>query len=218
MDVFGPFLTKNGGREVKRYGLLFNCYCSRAIHIEMIDDVSTDAFVSAFRCFISIRGAIKQIRSDQGTNFKGASNELRKALKQLDADRLQHSLVSNHCEFVFNAPGSSHAGILWERQIRSIRNFLNVTIALCPGRLDDSPLRTVFYEAMAIVNACPLTVSDINDPTAMEPLTPNHILITKPSTPLTPPGKCIKEDMYLRKRWWRVQYLAEQFWSRWKQE
>ena len=101
---------------------------------------------------------------------------------------------------------------------RSIRNVLNVPIALCPGRLDDSSLHTLFYEAMAIVNARPLTVSDINYPTAMEPLAANHILTMKPTIRLSPPGKFIKEDMYLRKHWRRVQYLTEQFWSRWKQE
>ena len=100
----------------------------------------------------------------------------------------------------------------------SIRNVPKVTVVLCPGRLDDSSLRTLFYEDMAIVNARPLTVSDINDPTAMEPLTPNHISTMKPTIPLPPPGKFITEDMYLRKRWRRMQYLSEQFWSCWKQE
>ena len=71
---------------------------------------------------------------------------------------------------------------------------------------------------MAIVNSRPLTVSTINDPTAPEPLTPNHILTMKSAIPLPPPGDFRKEDMYLRKRWRRVQFLVEQFWFRWKKE
>ena len=45
MDCFGPFTTKDGRKETKRYGLLFTYYCSRATHLEMIGDLSTDAFI-----------------------------------------------------------------------------------------------------------------------------------------------------------------------------
>ncbi len=72
MDCFGPFYVKDGRKEMKRYGLLFTCMCSRAIHIEVLDDLSTDAFLNALRCFIAIRGNVSQLRSDQGTNFVGA--------------------------------------------------------------------------------------------------------------------------------------------------
>ncbi|KAL1258159.1 hypothetical protein QQF64_011403 [Cirrhinus molitorella] len=90
---------------------------------------------------------------------------------------------------------TSHAGGVWERQIRTIRNVLNVTIAQCSGRLDDASLRTLFYEAMAIVNSRPLNVDGINDPMAPEPLTPNHLILMKSKVALPPPGKFVKEDM-----------------------
>ena len=51
MDCFGPFTVKQGHKEVKRYGLLLTCLCSRAVHIEMLDDMSTDAFINSLRCF-----------------------------------------------------------------------------------------------------------------------------------------------------------------------
>lgn len=117
-----------------------------------------------------------------------------------------------------NAPSSSHAGGIWERQIRTVRNVLDSVLRHSAGRMDDSPLRTFLYESMAIVNSRPLTVSNINDPTSMEPLTPNHLLTMKSSIPVPPPGEFIREDLYARKRWRRVQYLAEQFWSRWRKE
>jgi hypothetical protein len=62
MDCFGPFLAKNGRKEVKRYGLLFTCICSRGIHIEMLDDMSTDSFINGLRCFIAIRRSLRQIQ------------------------------------------------------------------------------------------------------------------------------------------------------------
>lgn len=71
---------------------------------------------------------------------------------------------------------------------------------------------------MSIVNSCPLTTEEMSDPKSLEPLTPNHLLMMKTSIPLPPPGKFVTEDLYARKRWHRVQYLTEQFWSRWRKE
>ena len=218
MDCFGPFLTKQGRKVQKRYGLLFTCLCCRAIHIEMLDDMSTDAFINGLRCFIAIRGAVRDIRCDQGSNFVGAKNELNDALKQLDANRLTTFLAERQCDFNMNAPHASHAGGVWERQIRTVRNVLRSTLSPSSGRLDDSSLRTFFYEAAAIVNSRPLTVDNLNDPNSPQPLTPNQLLTMKPIAALPPPGRFIREDMYARKRWRHVQYLAEQFWGRWRRE
>jgi len=216
MDCFGPFLIKRGRSETKRYGLLLTCLCSRAIHIEMLDDMTTDALINGLRCFIAIRGAVRHIRCDQGSNFLGAKNEFTSAMREMQTDRISSYLLSHQCDFIFNAPCSSHAGGVWERQIKTVKCVLNSTLALCPGRLDDSCLRTLFYEAMAIVNSRPLTA--VSDCPADEPLTPNHLITMKSSVSLPPPGQFVKEDIYTRKRWRRVQYLTEQFWSRWKKE
>ncbi|KAJ8369493.1 hypothetical protein SKAU_G00095210 [Synaphobranchus kaupii] len=85
-------------------------------------------------------------------------------------------------------------------------------------RLDDASLRAFLYEAMAIVNSRPLTTDNLNDPNSLDPLTPNHLLTMKSIRALPPPGAFVREDMYARKRWRHVQYLAEQFWSRWRRE
>lgn len=218
MDCFGPFLTKQARKVHKRYGLLFTCLCCRAVHIEMLDDMTTDAFINGLRCFIAIRGAVREIRCDQGSNFIGAKNELQECLKQVNSDRLNTFLAEKQCDFIMHTPHSSHTGGVWERQIRTIRNVLRSSASLSSGRMDDASLRTFFYEAMAIVNSRPLTVDNISDPNSPEPLTPNHLLTMKSKVTLPPPGKFIREDMYARKRWRQVQYLTEQFWSRWKRE
>ncbi|XP_032363653.1 uncharacterized protein LOC116677092 [Etheostoma spectabile] len=218
MDCFGPFVTTEGRKQHKRYGLLFTCFCSRAIHIEMLEDLSTDAFINGLRCFIAVRGAVRQIQCDQGTNFVGAKNEFKAALQELDTQRLGMFLSQKQCDFVMNAPHSSHAGGVWERQIKTVRSVLNSTLSLSHGRLNDASLRTLLYEAMSIVNSRPLTVDNLNSPDSLEPLTPNHLIHMKSSTALPPPGTFPREDLYGVKRWRRVQYLAEQFWSRWKRE
>lgn len=117
-----------------------------------------------------------------------------------------------------NVPYSSDVGGVWERQIRTVRSVLRSTLALSPRRLNGLSLRPFFYEAMAIVNSRPLTVNNLSDPHSLEPSTPNHLLTVKSAKVLPPPGKFIKKDMYGKKRWRHVQYLAKQFWSRWRRE
>ncbi|KAL1249115.1 hypothetical protein QQF64_022433 [Cirrhinus molitorella] len=153
-----------------------------------------------------------------GTNFVGAKNEFKTALSELDTQRLSTYLSQKQCDFVMNAPHSGHAGGVWERQIRTVRSVLNTTLSLAHGRLNDASLRTLFYEAMAIVNSRPLTVDNLNNPDSLEPLTPNHLLHMKSSTTLPPPGVFSKEDLYGAKRWRRVQFLTEQFCCRWRRE
>jgi len=99
MDCFGPFVTKQGRKEYKRYGLLFTCMCSRAVHIEMLDDMTTDSFIIGLWNFIAIRGAVTELRSDHGGNFVGASNEFTAALSQLDISRIATFLAKQQCNF-----------------------------------------------------------------------------------------------------------------------
>lgn len=214
MDCFGPFHIKEGRKELKHYGLLFTCLCSRAVHIELLDDLSTDAFLNSLRAFIALHGNVHQLQSDQGTNFVGARCEFLEAVKEMD----QECLKQLGCEFVMNPPSASHMGGAWERQIRTIRSVLTSILDQSSRTLDSSSLRTYLYEVMAIVNSRPITTHLLNDPTGPQPLKLNLLLTMKSSIILPPPGDFVKEDIYLRKRWRRVQYLANEFWQRWKKE
>ncbi|XP_030611515.1 uncharacterized protein LOC115798709 isoform X1 [Archocentrus centrarchus] len=214
MDCFGPIYIKEGRKELKRYGLLLTCMCSRAIHIEMLNDLTTDALINALRSFIALRGSVRQLRCDQGSNFMGARREFAEAMKEMDGEKLKKF----GCEFIMNTPSASHQGGLWERQIRTVRNVLSSILDQSDKRLDSSSLRTFLYEVMAIVNSRPLTTEHLHNPSGPEPLTPNHILTMKSSVIAPPPGRFIKEDLYLQKRWRRVQFLANSFWARWKKE
>ncbi|KAK3752530.1 hypothetical protein QZH41_005142 [Actinostola sp. cb2023] len=82
VDYFGPYIIKTGRKEVKRYGALFTCLASRAVHIEIANSLETDSFIQALRRFIARRGPVRTIRSDNGTNFVGAQAELRQAIKR----------------------------------------------------------------------------------------------------------------------------------------
>lgn len=163
---------------------------------------------------IALRGNVRQLQSDQGTNFVGARREFLEAVKGMD----QECLKQPGCKFPMNPPSASHMGGAWERQIRTIRSVLTSILDQSSRTLDSSSLRTYLYEVMAVVNSRPITTLLLNDPTGPQPLTPNLLLTMKSSIILPPPGNFVKEDLYLRKRWRRVQYLANEFWQRWKKQ
>ncbi len=117
-----------------------------------------------------------------------------------------------------NTPSASHTGGIWERQIRTIRSVLTSILDQSAQRLDSASLRKFFYEVMAIINSRPLTTEHLNDPSGPQPLTPNHILTMKSSVILPPSGEFVSEDVFIRKRWRKVQFLANVFWSRWRKE
>ena len=128
---FGPWLIKQGRKEVKRYGVLFTCMASRAIHLEVSNTLETDSFINALRRFICRRGPIQLLRSDQGTNFVGAKRELCAAINKLDQRKISSELLKNGCDwmaFKMNVPSASHMGGAWEPQIRSVRNLLSTLL------------------------------------------------------------------------------------------
>ena len=217
VDYFGPWFIKQGRSQVKRYGALFTCLVSRAVHIEVSNSLSTDSFINALRSFMAIRGPIRLLRSDCGTNFVGARNEL-----QLDQPRVREFLLKRNCDYMcfdfkMNVPYASHMGGVWERQIRTVRSILLSLMDQHGTQLNDESLRTLMYEAAAIVNCRPLTVDNVNDPT-LEPLTPNHLLTMKTKVIVAPQGEFQAQDVYAKKQWRRVQAIANEFWTRWRKE
>ena len=162
VDYFGPFVVKEGRKDVKRYGVLFTCMSSRAIHIETANTLETDSFINALRRFQAERGPIRQLRSDQGTNFIGAYRELKEALNEIDQDKVRISLLKENCEWVdfkLNPPSASHMGGSWERQIRTVRSVLAPLLEECGSQLNDESFRTLMKEVQAIVNSRPLALN-----------------------------------------------------------
>ena len=90
MDYFGPFEIKQGRSTRKRYGVIFTCMSSRAVHIEVADTMETSSCIDAIRRFIARRGNVKNIYSDNGSNLVGACNELRRSIKELNQSRIDH--------------------------------------------------------------------------------------------------------------------------------
>ncbi|XP_037774956.1 uncharacterized protein LOC119571972 [Penaeus monodon] len=89
---FGPFYVNVRHSEVKRYGALFTCLVSRAIHPEVVESMDTDSFLNAYLRFVGRRGPVRQLRSDRGTNFVGAKNELHISLKEMDQTKISNNV------------------------------------------------------------------------------------------------------------------------------
>ena len=220
VDYFGPFIVKDGRKELKRYGVLFTRMASRAIHLETSNSLDTDSFINALRRLISQRGPIRQLRSDQGTNFVGACKELAQALSEMDQDRIKSKLLQEHCDwfsFKVNVPAASHMGV-WERQIRTVQSVLSSLLNYNGRQLDEESLRTLMCEAEAIVNSRPLTVNQISDPDSPSPLTPSQLLMMKSKVVLAPPGVFQPADVHCSKCWRRVQHLVNEFWLCWRKD
>ena len=217
VDYFGPFLIKEGRKEVKRYGALFTCLVSRAVHIEVASTLESSSFIQALRRFIARRGPVREMRSDNGSNFVGAHNELLQAIQEMDHEEIRAKLQRENIDWIFNPPAASHMGGVWERQIKSTRKILAGLMDEYGHCLDEESFRTLMCEVEAVINSRPLTTVS-GEPDDLEPLTPNHILTTKSTVILPPPGEFQKNDVYMRRRWRRVQYLANLFWTRWKKE
>ena len=220
VDYFGPLLVKEGRKTIKRYGVLFTCFSLRAVHVEIASSLEADSFIQALRRFIARRGAVREIRSDNGTNLTGADNELKRAVKEMDQGKISAFLSEQGCDWMkceTNTPTASHMGGVWERMIRTVKSVLTSLLKSSPRVLDEETLRTFLTEAEGIVNSRPLTIENLHDPDS-EPLTPNQILTMKSRLVLPPPGVFQEADVYCRKRWRIAQHLANCFWSRWRKE
>ncbi|XP_034530056.1 uncharacterized protein LOC117805434 [Notolabrus celidotus] len=170
--------------------------------------------ITVKRRFVARRGQVLELRSDNGTNFVGAERELREAIGKWNHAQINDVLLQKGIKWVFNPPLGSHHGGVWERLIRSVRKVLNSTLRA--QNLDEEGLHTILCEAEAIINSRPITKAS-TDPNDLEALTPNHVLLLK-SKPSLPPGVFQREDVYARRRWRQVQYIADLFWKRWVKE
>lgn len=124
VDYFGPINVRRGRSVVKRYGVVFSCMTSRAVHLEVAYSLDTDSCINALRRFICRRGQVTHLRSDNGTNFVGAERELREALASLHHSCIERALSKKGIKWSFNPPGGSHHGGAWERMVRMIKKIL----------------------------------------------------------------------------------------------
>lgn len=168
VDFCGPFQIKSkegrGVRSFKAYISVFVCLATKAIHIEIVNSLTSESFIAALKRFVARRGTVKILYSDNGTNFVGAFRKLK---------RMMESLRTLHLEWKFIPPSAPHFGGLWEAGVKSIKYHLKRVLG--NSIFTNEEMTTILAQIESVLNSrplCPLT-NDIND---LNVLTPNHFL------------------------------------------
>ncbi|XP_062717285.1 uncharacterized protein LOC134292262 [Aedes albopictus] len=214
LDYCGPLAVRVGRATTKRWIALFTCLTIRAVHLEVVHSLSTESCKLAVRRFVARRGAPSEVYSDNGTNFVGASNELRREIENIGAG-LAETFTNTHTKWCFNPPSAPHMGGSWERLVRSIKTALE---AMYTTRTpDEETFATLIIEAEAVVNSRPLTFIPV-DPGQREALTPNHFLLMS-SSGVTQPARALEEaSKACRNSWNLCRVMVDSFWRRWIRE
>ena len=218
VDFAGPIQVRTGLRKivlVKAYIAVFVCMATKAVHLELVSSLTSEAFLAALRRFTSRRGLPSQIWSDNGTNFVGARKELRCYLASTpNTKSVAEILVDDGIQWVFIPPNAPHFGGLWESAVKSCKHHLYR--AMNSAHFNFEELTTLLTQVEACLNSRPLTALS-SDPGDHQPLTPGHFLVGAPLLAL--PDNDVTEIPSNRlKRWKLVQKAFQLFWKRWREE
>ncbi|XP_011864059.1 PREDICTED: uncharacterized protein LOC105559972 [Vollenhovia emeryi] len=220
VDYAGPVFVRTskgrGQRAFKAFIAVFVCFCTKAVHLELVSDYTSEAFLAAFRRFTSRRGLCSVVYSDCGTNFTGADKELQRlfqASSQQSRD-IARDLANQGVKWHFNPPAAPHFGGLWEAAVKSAKHHLRRVIG--EARLTFEELTTLLAQIEACLNSRPLRAlsDDLEDITA---LTPGHFLVGSALLAIPEPS-LIDTQENLLSRWRNVQRMRDHFWARWSSE
>ncbi|XP_055589277.1 uncharacterized protein LOC129741562 [Uranotaenia lowii] len=212
LDYFGPLNVRVGRSVVKRWVALFTCLTIRAVHLEIVHSLTTESCKMAIRRFIVCHGSPLEIYSDNGTNFVGASNELKNAV---DSKQLAECFTNAYTKWIFNPPAAPHMGGAWERLVRSVKVAMAAMQTL--RNPDDETLATIVREAQGVVNSRPLTFIPIESE-SQEALTPNHFILLSSNGVTQNPKPLADDSMAHRNNWNQLNTMVDQFWRRWVRE
>ena len=217
VDCFGPVAIKqyqqtrtSSNKQIKRYGVLFTCLTTRAVHLELSIDITTDNFLMTLRQFIARRGEADIIWCDNGSNFVGVKKELKQALQNFRHDSIAKELALRNMEWKFIPPISPWVVGVWEIMVRLTKRALETVTNDRP--MYEEVLRTFLVEVESMLNSRPVTsISD--DYKDLQVLNPNHFLTDK-LTKYFSSNEFPQSDINSRKRWKSMQALANMFWTR----
>ena len=217
VDVFGHFRLKIAGRAFhKVWVALFTCMAVRAVHFEVLRDLSSNSFVNALMRFRARRPGVRSLYSDNGSNFVAADKEIRSAVEEWNRS-VAAELAMEGLEWSFIPPHAPHRGGVWERLVRSAKKHLSSVFQEDGFHIE--VFSTVLVKAESIINSRPLTrVGDGVD--SDRPLTPMHFLCPgvylHSGDELLPPSP--PDESVLRYSWKQSRALVDGFWKRWSRD
>ena len=224
LDYMGPLYIKTESCNSKVWICLFTCLVTRAIHLELVCDMTTEEFLLCFKRFISTRGTPSEIISDNAKQFRTASNVLDRVWNQIHTSEDIASYVSDAgIQWKFNVELAPWMGGFYERLIALVKRSMRKTI----GRrlLTLIQMQTLIKEIEAVLNSRPLVYvgEDVN---SNIPITPAHFLTLNPKLGI-PETEITKDPDYLPvvstaekvlKIWRKGQELVDMFWKIWQHE
>ncbi|XP_076384172.1 uncharacterized protein LOC143262191 [Megalopta genalis] len=219
VDYCGPFYIKErrhrNRTRIKVYVAVFTCFVTKAVHLEVAGDLTTDDFMAALKRFVARRRACQNMHSDNGTNFVGADNELREICRTLPTDeRLQNFLTTKGITWHFTPALSPHFGGLWEAAVKAFKHHIKRVVG--EELFTFEQLNTFVVEVEAILNSRPLTPLS-PDPNDISPLTPGHFRIGSCLTAIAETDFRATSDNRLS-TWQHIQKVKQDFWTRWHKE
>ncbi|XP_075157660.1 uncharacterized protein LOC142230928 [Haematobia irritans] len=223
VDFAGPFNLKTStlrnAKLTKGYAAVFVCFSTRAVHLEVCSDLTTDGFLAAFMRFVGRRGLPKTMFSDNGRNFVGASakllqehNRFLQAAEKCIADK--YSLHGFSWSFI--PPYAPHMGGLWESAVKIMKSHLKKIAGNLNFTYEE--FSTLLIRVESVLNSRPLSPMSQN-PSELLPLTPGHFLRGSPLTaPPESTSNIQKENLSFLNRWRRLKSIHHIFSQRWKSE
>ncbi|XP_029162274.1 uncharacterized protein LOC114933870 [Nylanderia fulva] len=189
---------------------------SRAVHLEAVSDYTAEAFLAAFRRFVSRRGLCTVVYSDCGTNFVGADRQLKALFKAAgrEIQTIVGHLADRGVRWSFNPPAAPHFGGLREAAVKAVKHHLRRTIG--EARLTFEELSTFLTEVKACLNSRPLEALT-DDPDDLRALTPKHFLVGSPLLAIPEPSLLDASANRLN-RWRLLQQMRDHLWQRWTRE
>ena len=223
VDYAVLFLVNNGKVQmltlVKAYMCVFISLTMKAVHLEAVSDLTSEAFIAALRHLIAHRGHLFLISSDNGTNFVGANRQL-KELYDFLAQQKTEGIIADFCtarneEWCFISEHGPNFGGLWEAAVKSAKSHLRRIMG--PIKFTFEELTTILAQVEACLNSRPLVSASTSDDDGIEVLTPGHFLVRQTLCALPDPFFSFHSTSLLR-RWDLFQNLVRHFWPRWSSE
>ncbi|XP_026317449.1 uncharacterized protein LOC113228388 [Hyposmocoma kahamanoa] len=221
VDFTGHVEVKlNKGRGVKTckgYVAIFICLATKAVHIELVSDLSTQTFLAALKRLCARRGTPKHMYSDNGTNFKGAAKILHDDFQEyltITSPEFFNAISEQEIEWHFLCPSWPSAAGIWEAAVKSMKYHLMRVLG--EQKLDFEQFTTLLAQIEACLNSrplCPLT-EDVDD---LDYLTPGHFVTGTPVMSV-PQDNCNEKTIDLRNKWKITELMHQHIWQRWSNE